>query len=328
MLYSNPGFTKQMKQLSNFILSLKTKFNLDLLISRGDATQAGRLVPFVYYFMVFIAYTNLEGLNYQIANPRGTLDPRWPLLWAQNLDHGVVVTAVVLFFVISSVLAAVFYKNRLARIVAFLGMLQFHAYNSSFGYPNHQYDVWLWVSFIFIFFPSIWTKNVTEETKKKFLLVFWTAQAYILLTYSMSGLGKIADSFGQAMAGEANSFSIDAAALHISNVLYMMQETTLLGPLIVNYPILGWAPFVGIIYLEFFSLYAAFRPSLHRWWAVGLILFHLSTYLAMRAVFVAPVALLLVLLLSSPFPGQPWRKSLTELPMLGFIFNKILKKNA
>lgn len=316
-----------MTLVSNFIKFLKTNFNLDLIISRGDVAQAGRLVPFVYYFMVFIAYTNLEGLNHQIANPRGTLDPRWPLLWAQNLDHGVVVTSVVLFFVIASVIGAIFYKIRLARILAFLGMLQFHAYNSSFGYPNHQYDVWLWVSFIFVLFPNIWTKNTTEETKKKFLIVFWTAQAYVLLTYSMSGLGKISDSFSQALAGEAHSFSIDAAALHISNVLYMMQETTLLGPFIVNYPVLGWAPFVGIIYLEFFSLYVAFRPSLHRWWAVGLILFHLATYLAMRAVFVAPVALLLVLLLSSPFPGNPWKKTLQEIPLFGFIFAKFLKSN-
>lgn len=302
-------------------------FNLDRVISGGDVTQAGKLVPIVYYFLVFIAFTNLEGLNHQIANPKGQLDPRWPIFWAEYFDFALVVSVIIIFFVLSSLLAAVFYKNRLARIVAFLGMLQFHAYNSSFGYPNHQLDVLLWVSLIFIFFPSIWTKNVTEVTKKKFLLVFWTAQTYLLLTYSMSGLGKISDSISQALAGQAHSFSPDAAALHISNVLYMMQQSTLLGPLIVNYPALGWAPFVGIIYLEFFSLYVAFNPSLHRAWAVGLILFHLATYLTMRAIFVAPVPLILVLLLSSPFAHQPWKKTLAELPFFGLAFSKLLGKN-
>lgn len=315
-----------MKRLLKYLGTLRQAISLERVLKQGDSDQAARLIPFFYYFMVFIAYTNLEGLNHQIANPRGILEPRWPIFWAQNLDHGLVVSAIIIFFVLSSVLAAVFYKVLAVRMLAFLGMLQFHAYNSSFGYPNHQWDVWLFVSFIFIFFPNIWTKKVAPETKKKFLLVFWTAQAYLLLTYSMSGLGKIYDGVGQALEGQANSFSIDAAALHISNVLYMMQENTPLGPLIVSYPILGWIPFLGVILLELFSLYAAFKPSLHRPWAVTLILFHLSTYLTMRAVFVAPVALLLVLLLSSPFPAKPWSKVASDLPLLGFFASKIFKK--
>ena len=312
--------------LINLFKALKNTLNLERVIASGNSIEAARLVPFMYYFMTFIAFMNLEGLNHLISNPRGELSPRWPIFWAGYFDQAAATSAIIIFFVISSLIAAVFYRNILARVLAFLGFLQFHAFNSSFGYPNHQWDVWLWVSFIFIFFPNIWSQSVSEATKKKFLLVFWAAQAYLLMTYSMSGLGKIYDSVWQALAGEAHSFSLDAAALHVSTLLYSLQQSTPLGPLIVEHPWLGWIPFVGIIYLEFFSLYVAFTPSLHRIWGVGLVLFHMGTYLAMRAIFVSPVPLLLLLLLSSPFPGKPGLAPLIDLPLFGKLARLFIKK--
>lgn len=290
-------------------------------------SKAKMLVPFFYYVIFFIAFSKLEGLNYAIAHPPDIFLPRWPIFWALYTGYSGAATIIFVAFVFSALIGAYLYRVRTARIIALVGMLQYHAFLSSLGGPNHQYDLWVWAALLFVFLPDAWgVHNQTPETRKKFLLVFWGAQAFVLLTYSMSGIGKVYGALVQLLHGEAHGFSIDAAALHISSLLYAMQETTVLGPLIVQFPILGWLPFVGVIYLELCSFFIAFRPGLHRTWAFALILFHIGTYLTMRAIFAAPTILLLILFFTSPFakPNVSWRKQIYELPFLGpllkFIF--------
>jgi len=197
----------------------------------------------------------------------------------------------------------------------------------SFGGPNHQLDLWLWVAFLLIFLPGLHhiEESMPSDIRRKFLLVFWGVQAFILLTYSMSGTGKIVAAITQYWRGAGTTiFSFDAAALHISTILNQMRETTILGPLIINYPILGWLPFLVALYLELFSFFVAFRPSLHRPWTAALIFFHIGTYITMRAVFVAPSALLLIFLFASPFrSSKPWRHVLLDLPLVKEIWHII-----
>lgn len=291
----------------------------DKMIEDGNADIAKRLVPFLYYFMFYIAFSKLEGLNHMIAHPQ-QLYPRFPLFWAEGLNYATVVSTIFVTFVFTSLIGSFFYKHFLARLLAFLGMLQFHAYNSSFGAPNHQWDIWLWVAFIFVFFPNIWKESLSNERRKKFLMIFWITQAFVLMTYTMSGIGKLLGSYDALRAGQPHAFSQDAAALHISSLLISMQETTILGPAIVKNPILGWFPFVAVIYLQFFSFFIAFKPKLHRLWSLGLVLFHIGTYLSMRAIFVSPVAVLMILFFSSPFQSQKTslQQTLLDLPIFGW----------
>ena len=143
----------------------------------------------------------------------------------------------------------------------------------------------------------------------------------------MSGLGKIYEGVTQFLQGETSIFSLDAAALQISSLLYTMQETTVLGPFLVEHPLLGWLSLVGVIYLQFFAILIVFRPSLHRVWALGLILFHFGTYLAMRAIFVAPIAMIAIFLLASPFyqGGGGWRKTFFDVPLFGWVIRWVLR---
>jgi len=280
--------------------------------------KAKKLVPFFYYFLFFIAFQKLEGLNYTISQGQRGFLPRLPIFWADYFNYSTTTTLIIIFFVFSTLAGAYFYRNRIGRIFALLGILQYHAFLNSFGGPQHQLDHWLWVALILVFLPDIWgKKSHSSEGHKKFLVVFWGVQAFLLLTYSMSGIGKLHGAIEQYLQGQAHAFSFDVAALHITSLLTVMQETTILGPLIVNYPVLGWLPFLAVIYLEFFSFLVAFRPSLHKIWALALILFHIGTYLAMRAIFVAPSALLLIFFFNSPFreTGTQWRESLSDLPL-------------
>ena len=43
---------------------------------------------------------------------------------------------------------------------------------------------------------------------------------------------------------------------------------------------IGWVLFLAAIYLEAAALLVAFRPAIHRWWGIGLIMLHLGIGLA------------------------------------------------
>ncbi len=280
---------------------------------------AVRIVPFFYYAVFFIAFRDLEGLDHLVLQGGPRFAPRWPIFWASQTSYEVAVTAILIAFTLTSLLGGFFARHRIARILAALGMFEYHAFRSSFGGPNHQWDLLLWVSLIFIFLPSTRgdRAEADPEAKKKFLAVFWCAQAFILLTYSMSGIGKLYGAAFQVAAGETSAFSPYAAALHTASVLSAKGQVTPLGPFLLTYPYAGWFPFLFILYVETFSFVAAFRPSLHRVWGLLLVLFHIGTLLTMRAVFVAPALLALIFFASSPFaPKTSPREVIRSFPLV------------
>lgn len=296
---------------------------LDTFVKGGiDFERAKSVIPFVYYLLFFIAFTRLEGLDQLIKQSAVGFDPRWPLWWAHAFDLPTVIMIVYLGLTFSALIASFFPHVMAARTFAFLGFLQFHAYMSSFGGPNHQWDHWLWVLFILIFLPSEKKTRDDEGARRRFSLVFWGAQAFVLLTYTMAGILKVFYGVIQLAQGQSNAFSIDAAALHVAHELTQMGQTTLIGPFIVNNPSVAWLPFLAVLYIQLFAFLVAFKPRLHRLWGIGLILFHLGTFLTMRAVFTAPSALLLVLLCASPFvpTKNPAMFQFLSLPVVESIF--------
>lgn len=308
--------------------ALRLNTTLDRFVrGESDFTKAKAIIPFFYYILFFTAFTRIEGLNYIIANGPAGFTPRFPLFWTQYTDYSTAVTLIFLGWAATSLLASVFPYVRSVRIIAFLGFLQFHAFMSSAGTPYHQWDHWLWIAFILIFLPAV-SKDSSQETRRVFSLVFWGAQAFLLLTYSMAGIGKIIYAFIQFFQGQANAFSPDAAALYASTQLNLMHQTVPLAHLVIWYPWVAWLPFLCILELQTFALVVAFRPQLHRLWAVGLILFHLGTLLTMRAVFTGPSAMLLLFLLASPFAPEKtsWRTALTSLPLFGGLARRLLPK--
>ena len=84
---------------------------------------------------------------------------------------------------------------------------------------------------------------------------------------------------------------------------------------------------LACVYLELFAFWAAFRPSLHRWWAAGLILFHVGVYLLMSIAFSQAVLLVGLLFLASPFRGEePVRGVVVkQLPVLSWLLRKAFR---
>ncbi len=283
--------------------------------------KARMIVPFFYYILLFFSFQQLEGLKFQVTHPRPLSQMPWPLFWAKNLDFSVLITIVMLVFLLTSVIGAFFFFNRIARVAAFVGMLLFHAYMNASG-PNHQFDVWLWTSFLLILLPGGWSlgRHVYDELfRKKFLMVFWGVQAYILLIYTLSGIGKLIGSIEQWKAGGSTLFSPDSAVLTVASQLLQMQQNSVLGTFIMAHSFLSWLGFLSIFYIQIVALCIAFRPVLHRAWALFLILFHLATYLAMNAIFVAPIPLLALFFFDSPFAknNESLRMKLKFVPIFG-----------
>lgn len=290
--------------------------------------KAQKTIPIFYFFLLFIAVTKLEGLNHTIARGSENFYPRWPIFWADFVSYPTAVTIIFLAFVLSALIGSLLYYRRYARALSAIGFLQYHAYMSSFG-PHHQWDIWLWVSFLFVLLPDVWLakKPLPEEERKKFLLVLWGAQAFVLLTYSMSGIGKVYGAFVQYFAGQTTLFSLNSAALHISSLLNTMQESALLGPAVISLPFIGWILMMAVVYIEVFSFLIAFKPPLHKLWGFVLILFHIGTFLFMRAIFTAPIALVSLLFLLSPFGEDSFsfRQSVLHVPILGSLLKRCLK---
>lgn len=296
--------------------------------NEGEAfAKAAHITQYFYYVLLFAAIFTLPMWDFAVQ--RRDFSPVWSMAWTSLVDYETAVNIIRFLFLGTALVGAFWWKHRVARLLAFLGILQFHAFESSFAGINHQWYLWVYAALLFVFLPD--PKEKTEpKDRKLFLLVFWGTQVFILLTYTMSGLGKLLGALGQMLEGQAHAFLPQAFSLHIAYWMNAIQSTTLLGPFVVEHPFIVWPFFVASMYVLAFSLWAAFKPSLHKLWAFFLILFHIGTFLTMKILFVPPALLLTILFFDSPFanPKTDWRKTLSDIPLAGWLLDRVLSKKS
>jgi hypothetical protein len=254
---------------------------------------------------------------------RRTLIPLWPIAWLQWVDLRSGILAILILYLLGALLGAIFPAKRWARVLAFLGPFEFSAFENSFGKINHSMHLWVLTAFILIFLPRT-QHQTSRDLRQRFLIIFWGCQAILLLAYSMSGLGKLLGGFYQLFTGQIHIFLPSAFSIVVAERLHQTNSVSLLGPWLMAHPWVGWPLMIVDLYLQLFSFWAAFRPALHRFWAIALILFHIGSYLFLAINF-APMALLVaLLLLNSPFlrATDGWRQTLHDLPLFGIIFRR------
>lgn len=293
--------------------------------------QAQHIVRFYYFSLLYFSMLFFTTWWDTSFVTQANISPFWPTSWMNLVDPTVAVYSIRLLFLAGTFFAALFPAQRLARLLAFVGLLEFVSLYASFWKLDVDWYTWVLCAFLLIFLPSSWSNPAQTSfvNRKKFLLVFWGCLAVILLTYSMSGLGKIVGVVQQISAGQVHSLALDAAALHIADRLITTNATSVFGPLVIDHPWLGWPFFVGFnFYLMLFSFWAAFRPSIHRLWGAGLILYHIGAYLTMNIGFTANILLLALFCLYSPFekPNTPWRTMLLDMPIFGWVAKLLLFK--
>ncbi len=286
----------------------------------------GRLVvAFHYFFLLYVSVLLFSAWDLSFATQaRITFVP--PIFWLQFVSFPVGFALIRTAFVVASLLAAFAPQRRLFRILSFITLLEFVSlYYSALWLDVDWYGIVL-VSFLFIFMPDRWNapQRDTPLSREKFLLVFWGCQAIVLLTYSMSGIGKLWGAAKQIMAGQISIFDPASPGLQVADRLLTSEALTPLGHAVVKYSALAWPLYMGMIYLLLFSFLVAFKPKLHRLWGAGLILFHIANYLVIDIGFSAHILNAALLMLLSPFaPARvSFRDAMRELPLVDLFAKK------
>jgi hypothetical protein len=226
--------------------------------------------------------------------------PLWPVCWLRVVPLRAGILGILIGYPATTFLGAVFPRQRWARLLAFLGLFEFVAMDNSFGKINHSNHLWVLTAFVLVFLPNVTDRMPDRATRQRFLTIFWACQAITLLTYTMSGIGKAACAIYQLCAGQNNILMPTGLAAIVASRLLQTNSSSWLGPWLVAHPWFGWPLGLVSTYMELFAFWIAFRPALLRWWAAGLILFHIGVFLCMGINFLPVVPLLGLLFLAAP----------------------------
>jgi hypothetical protein len=276
-----------------------------------------------YAFLLYLAISQFDDFESFVARP--VFAPLWPVIWLPWTHSANAARVLLAFYAGGTLLAAIWPGPRWTRLLAALGFLEFVALKYSYGKIGHSLHLPLCVSWLLVFLPAGWeiaagpAGAAGRRLRQGTLLVFWTCQAAILLSYTMAGLGKLGGAAYQVAAGQPNAFLPSALAAHIAQRLLQTNSTSALGEWIIAHP--GWTwPLMPLpIYLEFFSFWIAFRPPLQRLWAAALIVFHMATYFTMTISFPQSCFLLAIFFFPSPWAAatNSFRTMFLNLPLGG-----------
>lgn len=247
----------------------------------------------------------------------------WPTAWVEWVGIELGVNVIATAAIVSALLTLLMPEKRVWRAFTFGGFFMMIGLTNSFGKINHSFHVWLFALFFLIFLPNRPWEMLRRSVggKHRFLTVFWYTQFFVLLTYSMSGFWKLGIGMFQLLFRDASIFSSDGLALLVSTHLLKINGEALLGWFIIENPWVGFLPFLGVVYLELFAVFAAFRPEVQRFWAVSLMLFHMGTNLLMTINFNNNILVVGIFLLLSPFAPATfdfWR-TVRSLPLVDVV---------
>jgi hypothetical protein len=295
--------------------------NSEILFERHrESFKIAVLLVRIYYWAALFVFAPLAAgswINYLTNEPVNLL---WPVFWVQFISLTMAVNIIWAFVILTLIAAAIFPNIRWLRLLMFIALFLFIAFINSFGKIDHGFLAWLAVDFIFVFLPARkWSQlEFSIRDRQFYLTIFWAAQALILLFYSMSGWWKFYMVVQQFKLSQIHFLHPEGLAYIIARQLHWINSETVLGPIILEYPFLGWPLAITVVYLELFAIVAAFRPALHRLWGISLALFHLGNILAMLVFFNESILLLGLLLVNSPFhpPQLEWKKVVLQLPLI------------
>ena len=286
---------------------------------RRQALAAAQITVRVFYAVALFQVSNAERLqSYWDAT---AIDPLWCVAWARFTGPALAGSIVYAAAVLSAAACALVPAWTAARVAFALAMLQFGGLANSFGKINHEWHVLCVAAFLLCFLPAGNSASLRRSTGRMqaYLLAVWSLLGAFFLAYTISGVLKVVVGLVQAASLKPNAFSPSALAYHVAKRLLQTGDTTPVAQILLRHPALGWPGNLLTLYLETFALVAAFRPRLHRLWAMGLILFHLGSGLVLGIGFYHHVLLLGVLGLASPFAPSTFdaRAVLLDLPLFG-----------
>jgi hypothetical protein len=291
-----------------------------------ESFQAVQIVVRCYYVvLLFFAVMTIHDWPGYLDRTEAL--PLWPVCWLHAVPLRAGILGILIAYPATAFLGAVFSGQWWARLLAVLGLFEFVAMDNSFGKINHSNHLWVLTAFVLVFLPDVTDRVPDRATRQQYLTIFWACQAITLLTYTMSGIGKGVCAVYQLCAGQNNILMPTGLAAIVASRLLQTGSSSWLGPWLVAHPWFGWPWGLVSTYLELFAIWIAFRPVLLRWWAAGLIVFHIGVFLCMTINFLPVVPLLGLLFLAAP-PCPEERSVLgaaRQLPVVSLVLRKALR---
>jgi hypothetical protein len=286
--------------------------------------RAAAAIRILYCFPLYWYATHLDELRPLLAPAEPTL--LWPVAWLAWVDPSTGAAMILGLGFGSALLGVALPERRWVRALVFLGLLEVLALKFSFGKVHHLMHGWLFPTFVLVALPDGWSRaegpGRGRQTRQATLFTFAAAQMAVAMTYSLAGLGKILGTGFQAAQGQITPLHPEALARHLADRILQTHADSLLGPWMIDHATWLWPLMLGTVYLQLFALQAAFRPRLHRWWAVGLMGFHAVSVLSLTIDFNPNILLVGILFAASPNGPRGWelRETLRDLPLLGYAF--------
>ncbi|HZM68792.1 MAG TPA: hypothetical protein VFB95_00330 [Candidatus Cryosericum sp.] len=282
---------------------------------RRPHAQARALTRCFYVGLLSIAFRHLSLWDYYLG--LRCIQPLWPVAWTAAVPPRMAAAAVLLLFVLGSLVAACVPDRLLARSLAFVGCLEFFAFLYSFGTIRHVHHLLLLATLLLVLLPS--GRGDDDAGKRAYLRAFWGVQCGVLLTYSMSGSLKLLSGLWHLASRGEGVFTPSAFSLHVASSGFRFGVEPLLGGMALRWGALGLPLYLGVIYVELVSIAVAFRPSLHRAWGAVLIALHIAIALTLNLFFLPSILVLGVFLLASPFAPDrlDGRRAARDLPLVG-----------
>ena len=207
-------------------------------------------------------------------------------------------------------------KQRWARLFFFTGTLFTVSLNSSFGAIVHGYHSLLFVCFLFIFLPSQPPLNIRNRYQS--MGIFTAALGCLLLPYTLSGIWKVISSTQALIHGTGGYFRSGGLSDLVAHTTFIKSRTPFLADTLIRHTFVSDVLILFGIYFQTFSLFIPLRPSLHRIWGFGIILFHLGIQLSMGITFDKNAILAAILMLNSPLSPKTLQLTeiISELPLI------------
>ena len=283
----------------------------DIFLTQTEKKYAKALfLVRIFYALLFVI--SLQGfLNFsqapaftEVLNSEQLFIPLWPVRWLSLLEWKPTVTVIFFLFPASAFSAmCIGLRFRLIRIFVFIVLFVYVSLISSFGKTDHDLHLFIVAAFLFIFLPDEDQKN--NESKIIFLKFFWGLQLFILATYTSSALFKFGGLFYQLHLGQISALSPEAIARQAGASEFISNHKTISGDFVIKNcgPVFSFL-LLSSYFIELFSLFIAFRPSLHKLWGTLLMLLHVIIFLIIGPNFIMQLLLIFIIIYLSPFHKQ------------------------
>lgn len=268
-----------------------------------------------FSYLLFTVIIFLELSNVTVYQNIKMVEPLWPMFLFQNVSPSILV------FVLQSIsiliLFFIFYlpKKQWLRILFFVFFFMLSALNNSFGKINHG----LHLSIMLAFFLALLPSEKTNNYKLKSILMFATAQFFLLMAYSLTGFWKLFWGIIELFSKEVSLFS----SLTLRNtIIYQSQLTqpTAVGAWVLEHQNIGYILYLIAVVIELFAILIFFKANLHKFWGLLIISLHIGITLVLGVSSFASVFTVGLLLVFSPFAKQTSFKNMVlELPVVSQI---------